>query len=107
MMILRPAKDWKVTLEDIWAWSRRKVEELHADVPDFSPQAKEEPPPPSVALPVEYINDIQAQKSKDLSLKLGFTEEGIRLFCENIPKIPLSDFESLWYFVRSTATKKP
>jgi hypothetical protein len=107
-----PAKDWKATLEDIWAWSKRKVEELHVDVADFAPPAKEEPPPPTAALPVEYINDIQAQKFKERCLKLGLTEEGMRLFLkahgiEDIPTIPLSDIESLCYLVRSTAVKKP
>jgi len=106
-----PAKDWKVTVEDIWSWAKRKVEELHVDVPDFSPPAKEEPPP-KAALTAEYINDIQTQKFKERCLKLGLSEEGIRLFLiehgiENIPKIPLSDFESLWYLVRSASARKP
>lgn len=55
-----PLKDWQVTVEDIWRWSKRKVEELHVDVPDFAPPAQEAPPPPEES-PVELINDIQAQ----------------------------------------------
>jgi hypothetical protein len=63
------------------------------------------PDPPNHLLPGSVL-------SKERCLKLGFIEEGIRLFLnghgiENIPKIPLSDFEPLWYLVRSVAPKTP
>jgi hypothetical protein len=107
-----PLKDWQVAVEDIWRWSRRKVAELRVDVPDFPPPMPEASPPPQEEPPIEYVNDIQARKFKERCLKLGLSEDGIRLFLQdhgidNIPMIPLSDFESLWYLVRSAAPKAP
>jgi hypothetical protein len=96
-------KDWRSTVEDIWQWSKRKVDELNTDVLDFEPpkQEPEEPPPQ-----VEYINDIQVAKFRERCLKLGMTEGGIKLFLEDqgyaaITAIPVDKFEAIWYLVRS------
>jgi hypothetical protein len=48
------AKDYKATLEDLWQWSKRKVEELNhdaSDVPNFDPPATTLPPPPHNGAP--------------------------------------------------------
>jgi hypothetical protein len=107
-----PLKEWQATVEDIWRWSKRKVEELQIDVPDFASPVQEASAPQPEEPSVEYINDIQAKKFKDRCLKLGLAEAGIRLILkdhgiDDIAKIPLEDFESLWYLVRSAAPKTP
>jgi len=49
------AKDYKSTIEDLWQWSKRKVEELHhdaVDVPHFDPP----PESPVTTLPPPTTN---------------------------------------------------
>jgi hypothetical protein len=95
-----PLKDWKSTVEDIWAWSKRKVDELHVDVPDFPPPQEAQPP----HLPqetIQYINDIQAQKFRERAQRYNFTPDTLKQFLgtqgiSDVSNIPLARFERIW-----------
>jgi hypothetical protein len=96
-------KDYKATLEDLWRWSKQKVDELHhdsLDVPTFSPPSQvtlpPEPtngspdpglPPPAeepvkvpdpAPIPTEvFISDEQTVRFVAHAYKQGFSEMGL------------------------------
>jgi hypothetical protein len=108
-------KDYKTTLEDLWQWSKRKVDELQ-DVPDFAPPngapvtiepPKAEAPPPVVETsavvdpPIVYLTAEQQQRFVSDCRKQGFTEEGVITFLKahditGTANIPLSQARVLW-----------
>jgi hypothetical protein len=90
-------KDYKTILDDLWSWSKRKVDEMNLDVPDFAPPQTEKPAPVnsisaiSAELTPErrvepprgeivYISDEQTQRFAAHCRKQGLSESSINNF---------------------------
>jgi len=107
-----PVKDYRTTLEDLWHWSKQKVDEIHhdaSDVPNYPPpqapvngtqsesaqntrnSGTELPQQPATQNgnpeppkePIVYITDEQFQRFVAHCRKQGFSVEGVTRFLKD------------------------